>query len=125
MPMMPERACPKCRRVGCTDPAHKPQPFAGARSRRLPRTSYRDSAEVERRRATVAAFLVERGFDLSDGNRAARCPDCGKVRTRFVADHVTPLAHGGREDGALRVHCAVCSGQQGAKIANERMARPS
>ena len=65
-------------------------------------------------------FLDEHGFPLASGDLAARCPECHKVRTHFVADHVVPIALGGHEDGPLSVHCRSCSGAQGARLGAER-----
>ena len=70
-------------------------------------------------------FLNEHGFLLSDGKTmAARCPECGAVKVKWVADHVVPLADGGTEDGALTVHCKTCSGRQGMRIAAKKRRRP-
>jgi hypothetical protein len=118
VPWAPKPACPVCRRVRCTDPSHRAKPRG---ERKLARPEYGTSAERKRRHDTVAAFMAEHGFLLSDGKTtAARCPECREVRVRFIADHVVPIAEGGTEDGELGIHCARCSGRQGAAIANRK-----
>lgn len=119
MSYAPKRACPVCRSLHCTDPAHVRKPWQGVpRTRQLIRPEYSSPAQVKRRAAVVAAFMGQHGIRLQNGDTIARCPDCGKMRARFVADHAVPIAYGGPEDGPLRVHCASCSGKQGARIAN-------
>ena len=122
MAWKPKPACPVCRRLNCTDPKHKRESKPRG-VRRLERPDYNTSAERRRRRAAVDQFLAEHGHRLDNGDTIARCPECGQMRARFVADHTTPLAMGGSEQGPLGIQCAVCSGRQGARIANAKRKR--
>jgi hypothetical protein len=106
-----------CRRLNCTDPSHKRKPFATAAPTRERRPGW--DQDRARRRATVKAWLAVNGIIGDDGKRVAVCEDCGKVRSKFVADHDPPLALGGDENGPLRVHCAYCSSRQGGIVANK------
>lgn len=117
----PSQVCPVCQRKNCTDESHKRDPFRFAQSgpNRTPRrVSY---AERQRRKRCVDQWLAEYG---------AWCPECGAVEwyddgTKVVitADHVTPVALGGAEDGPLKAMCKRCQSSQGARIRN-RMQRP-
>ena len=116
MPTSPKPRCRVCHQIRCTDPAHAKQP----RQRTQPsvqRPERNTWPERKRRAAVVSEWLSTHGVELEDGSVIARCPDCREWRTRWVADHVVPLVMGGTEDGALRVHCSVCSGRQGARLA--------
>jgi ribosomal protein S27AE len=119
VPFKPKPPCRVCRRLHCTDPSHAPKPRQRG-ERRLARPEYNTSQERRRRKAAVDAFLAEHGHTLPNGDVIARCPECGEVRARFIADHVTSIAEGGAEDGPLRVHCARCSGRQGARLSARR-----
>lgn len=118
MPNAPKRACLRCRRLNCTDPTHKPKPRERTQ-RKQPRPDYNTSRERSRRKAAVDAFLAEHGRECASGDVIARCPECRQMRARWVADHVTPIAQGGHEDGPLAVHCSSCSARQGARLANQ------
>ncbi|WP_207974577.1 HNH endonuclease [Parafrankia sp. BMG5.11] len=47
------------------------------------------------------------------GDRAAHVA----LRSDLTADHVTPVAAGGREDGPLTVRCRACNSAKGARVA--------
>lgn len=120
-PMRPRPACRVCRRVGCTDPSHKPKPFAKAETTAERRPEYRSYAQQKRRRATVNAWLSMHEVGRTEqGKRVAVCPDCQQLRCAWIADHVVPVMDGGSEDGALRVHCLSCSRSQGARVGHKR-----
>lgn len=119
MAWKPKPPCPICRRLGCQNPQHQKQPKQRG-ERKLARPEYNSSAQIRRRRETVAEWLSVHGIKLANGDLIARCPDCKQMRARFIADHITPIALGGSEDGPLTVHCASCSGKQGAAITNRR-----
>ena len=113
---MPPRACPHCRRHGCTDPAHRRKPFAGCGERRV----LRDRSYRERKRRADAVTWHRRRY----GNW---CPVCGHTDrhedgkgVRLWADHVTPVGLGGAEDGPLRVMCSRCQSRQGAAVMTTR-----
>jgi hypothetical protein len=121
MPSSPKPRCRVCHQLHCTNPEHKWQPSKRG-ERVTERPDYSTSHERKRRAATVAAFMAEHGFVLENGDVVAHCPECRRLRARFVADHIVPLIEGGSEDGELRVHCRSCSGKQGARIAARRRA---
>lgn len=109
MPYKPKPACPKCRRMNCTDPTHKPKPFVTARPRSERRPDYhRDRG---RRREAVKAHIAAYG---------EWCPLCGRVGVKLTADHIHAVGLSGDEFGALSVHCLDCQRRQGARVANER-----
>ena len=118
MPISPKPRCRVCQQLHCTEPSHRWQPDKRG-IRNTPRPEYNTSRERKRRAAAVAAFLAEHGFVLANGDRVARCPDCGRVRAQWVAHHIVPFIEGG-EQGELRVHCRSCSGKEGARIAARR-----
>lgn len=116
MPSLPT-PCPRCRKLRCTDPEHRQGAPRQRTPRRTQRPGYNSWAERKRRKREVDAFLAANTVDVNDkGQRIAVCPECGHYRGEWVADHVQPIAQGGTEDGALRVHCKVCSNQQGARL---------
>jgi hypothetical protein len=122
MPYKPKPACPVCRRLGCADPSHKPRPFKDAAPTRERRPEW--EGDRKRRRATVKAWLAVNSVPTEDGQRAAICDECGQWSTRFVADHVTPVALSHDEHGPLKVHCVRCSRRQGGMVSNvKRKAR--
>ena len=112
MPMMPDRACPKCRKRGCSDPSHKPRDFAHMGPRRVPR----DRSWKERKRRS--------DFIADHRNRYGNwCPVCGDQdvhadgkRVHLWADHITPVALGGDEHGPLRAMCSRCQSKQGRAV---------
>ena len=119
MPTSPKGRCRVCHRLRCAEPTHKRQPRQQT-PRNLERPERNTGPEIRRRRETVAAWLYEHGITLANGDVIARCPECRQMRAHWVADHIVPYAEGGSEDGELRVHCRVCSGKQGARIAAKR-----
>ncbi len=121
MPIRPKPRCSTCGRLGCTE--HKRPPWVARGERREARPERTSYAETKRRREVVAQFMAEHGITLPNGDVIARCPQCHQMKARFVADHVVPLAVGGSETGRLRVHCASCSGRQGAAITNAKRRR--
>ena len=124
MPVSPKPRCRICHQLHCANPDHKWQPFKGRSGQnRQPRPGYNSSAEIRRRRKVVAQFLAENGQTNDDGLLIALCPQCGHWRVKFIADHITPIAEGGSEDGPLQVHCSVCSGRQGARLAARKKRR--
>jgi hypothetical protein len=123
-PYAPKPACPKCRRVNCTDASHRAKPHGWSDGNtRARRPRYADTEELKRRGAAVRAWLGANAVVGEDGKRYACCPDCFTWQTQFVADHVVPVALGGGEDGPLRVHCRRCSDRQGSAIARTRRRR--
>lgn len=116
MPTSPKPRCRVCKQLHCTDPSHKREPRQRTQAA-LQRPERNSWPERKRRAATVSAWLSVHGITLENGDVIARCPDCRQMRVNFVADHVHPLATGGPEDGELRIHCASCSGKQGARLA--------
>jgi hypothetical protein len=117
-PSKPTKVCRVCQRKNCTDPAHKPVPFGGV-NKRSPTPAYR--ADAGRRKAARDAWCAvncERQYVAEGWRWVGVCPDCGQTRKDWVADHVTPVALGGGEDGELRVHCRTCSTRQGGVVAN-------
>ena len=119
-PVSPKGRCRVCSRLNCTE--HKKQPRQRTPAS-VQRPDYNSWPERKRRAAVVADWLAAHGIETEDGQVMARCPDCRQWRTRWVADHVRPLARGGEEAGELRCHCAVCSGRQGARLAARRRHR--
>lgn len=122
-PVSPKPRCRVCHALHCMDPTHKRQPRQRTQ-RRQPRPDYNSKQQRSRRKAVVTAFLAEHGRVTEDGRTVAVCPQCKHWRSRFVADHVIPFIVSGDENGQLRVHCSVCSGRQGAAIANRRKRVP-
>ena len=127
MPTRPKSPCPRCHHVRCVcepRPEKRESGWHRSRETRERRTTYQSSKEKRRRSDAVRVFLAEhsRGT-IAPGRTLALCPDCKRLRTRWVADHVRPIALGGEEGGPLRVHCRVCSDQQGSMIANAMQRR--
>jgi len=120
VPVSPKPRCRICKQLHCTDPAHKRQPRQRTGSTSERRPEYNSHAERKRRALAVKQFLSQHGHTLDNGDVIARCLQCHELRAHFVADHVVPMIQGGSESGDLRVHCARCSGQQGAKLAGKR-----
>ena len=119
MPWSPKPRCRICRQLHCQNPDHQKKPRERG-DRVLARPDYNSTAQVKRRRRAVDLFLLDNAVPTDDGRLVAVCPQCGSWRSKFVADHVVPIAEGGTEDGALQVHCSVCSGRQGAMLAARR-----
>lgn len=122
-PNAPKSACPKCRRLHCTNPDHVRVPWQGStHGRQTQRPEY--AADRKRRDECVLLFLSESESVMLEDGRYVRCPDCHRwvkaERKAWVADHVQAVLFGGGEDGALRVHCATCSHRQGGRAANAR-----
>jgi hypothetical protein len=109
MPTLPKAACPVCRRVGCTDPAHKRAMFQSDVPQRV-RRPY-DSKERRRRKAAVDAWREEYGD---------WCPLCGRHGVKLSADHITPYAETGTEDTPLRVICLDCNRRLGSQLGGQR-----
>jgi len=99
--------------------------FSGARGTGQRRPGY--AADQRRRRAVVSAHLHEHGHQVEHGVWQARCAVCGQVKTLRIsdwwADHVDPVAAGGREQGELRLSCKACQIQQGSQVGNARNPR--
>jgi len=72
------------------------------------------SAEIMRRKQAVNEWRDQYGN---------WCPLCGKRGVRLTADHVFPVALGGREDGELRVICQTCNSGAGYEIARRMRER--
>ena len=122
VPTSPKGRCRVCKQLHCTDPKHARQPRQRTQAS-VQRPTRNTWPERKRRAAIVSAWLSVHGRALENGDVIARCPDCRQMKRNFVADHVLPLAQGGSEDGELRVHCASCSGRQGARLAALRRQR--
>jgi len=70
-----------------------------------------DHAERKRRADAVAEHIATRGY---------WCPGWAVPEhqaTDLTADHITPVAAGGPEDGPLAVLCRPCNGRKGARSA--------
>lgn len=68
--------------------------------------------EQQRRAAAVATHLATRG---------PWCPGwlvAGHPSTDLTADHVTPVAAGGAEDGNLEVLCRSCNSRKATTVPN-------
>lgn len=105
---MPLRLCLDCGRrtsntrcPGCT----RRHELTGKRARRPDRTH----AERLRRAAAVHAHLDRWGYICPGWQRPAH------PAHDLTADHVLPVAAGGREDGPLTVLCRSCNGAKGAR----------
>lgn len=102
--------------------------FQGTRHSHDRRPGY--AADQRRRRAFVAGYLRLHGEQVQRGVWRARCSLCGQVKTLplsdWWADHVDPVASGGRERGELRLSCKACQLRQGSQVGNARnpMAQP-
>jgi 5-methylcytosine-specific restriction protein A len=66
------------------------------------------NAEQARRAATVQAWRAWHGDWCPGWQRAPH------AATDLTADHITPVAAGGSEDGPLTVLCRACNGSKGA-----------
>lgn len=99
MPMMPKRACPRCRMVGCTDPSHKPEVVERSRKRlvnRQARATYRpyDHAERTLHASIIAEWVAHNGWVCPGA------PDLGHKAHRVKPGHldvddIVPVRDGG------------------------------
>ena len=92
-PMKPPTPCPVCRRLVCTDRAH----------RRGKGSAYQTSRERKRRAQVVADHRLRYG-DTCPGWLRPPHP-----ATELTADHVIPFAVAGTETGQLQVLCRSCN----------------
>lgn len=99
-PADPDRRGP-CQRHAAADQRH--------RARTTPTKRTRDWTEINRRRAAVATWRREHG-DWCPGYQTPRHPSAD-----LTADHITPIARGGRPDGPLTVLCRSCNGRKAAR----------
>jgi 5-methylcytosine-specific restriction protein A len=108
-----------CTRPGCTQKSEN-QDHRGPcarhnaadrrhRARTTPTKRTRDWTEINRRRAAVKAWRDEHG-DWCPGHGRP-----GHPATDLTADHITPVAHGGRPDGPLDVLCRSCNSRKAAR----------
>lgn len=97
--------------LGCDDPNHRPRPRPWRNANQKPRRSQYDWQERQRRRETVEAW--QRAY----GNY---CPYCGRSGAKLTANHIVPVALGGREDGPLDVMCVTCMRKQASAVAAQR-----
>lgn len=110
---MPLRPCLGCGRITngsrcptCQLPTrHTPK---APHSQRRPDFTW---AERQRRAKTVAAWRAENG-DICPGYRTPPHPSAD-----LTADHITPVAAGGAEDGPLAVLCRTCNGRKASRSA--------
>jgi len=118
LPSKPAPPCRVCRKLHCSDPAHKPKPFAYAAPTRDRRPDY--DRERRRRRKFVRDQLNMHGVHIGDGVWAATCATCGRSKSLpirdWLADHITPVSAGGSESGPLRLSCVQCQRRQGGHI---------
>ena len=87
------------------------------------RRSRRVSVAAKARRKRAVLEWVERNGLVCPGHRRA-AHTVRSVRD-LTADHVTPLAAGGRESGLLRVLCRSCNSRRSRKGATGRLDRPT
>jgi hypothetical protein len=82
------------------------------------------AALSRRRREFVRRHLKDHGTHVGDGLWQAQCCVCSRTLTlpmrEWWADHITPVAMGGREDGPLQLSCGDCQRKQGSVIGNAR-----
>jgi hypothetical protein len=108
--------CSRCRRRPCAcHEIDKPKPFEQSSPRKQRRPGY-DRHRALRRKAVVEWKDIWGLY----------CPLCGHKDifrdgspVRLTADHISPVALGGAEDGPLSVHCYRCQAKQGGMIAAE------
>jgi 5-methylcytosine-specific restriction protein A len=108
-----------CTRPGCPEPPDDPDHPGPCerhlrqdrrhRARTTPTKRTRDWTEINRRRAAVKAWRDEHGDWCAGHGRP------GHAATDLTADHVTPVAHGGRPDGPLAVLCRSCNSRKAAR----------
>ena len=125
MPWAPKKPCRICNRLNCQDPAHVRKPRQRTQATAERRPDYNSWPERRRRQKTVADWLAVHGRKCANGDIIARCPECHTMRARFIADHITPIAEGGSEDGPLAVHCGSCSARQGDRLSKARRRKPT
>lgn len=97
----PGSRCPSCR-------------AERQRAKDARRPTRRSHAEQERRRRLVAEHVEEYGWwcpGAADLDHGAHGVEPGEL----TADHLTPVAAGGREDGPLRVLCRSKNSGRGAR----------
>lgn len=107
-PTRPRCACPVCRRLDCTNAAHKPKAFATSQPTRQRRPAWEQTRK--RRAAAVAAWRAQYGDT---------CPKCGREGVKLTADHPIPVALGGSEWQELEVMCLDCAHRQAGRVGNE------
>jgi hypothetical protein len=119
VPYAPKPACTRCRKVRCVcEPKEEKKESGWHRSTPTSerRPEYATGREQARRRKVRDAWLRINGTPTQDGKLAAICPQCGRWRTSFVADHEQIVALEGGEGGPLRVHCRRCSDKQASEV---------
>lgn len=67
-------------------------------------------AQAQRRKQAVADWVAANGPMCVGFKRMPHMVWASDLQ----ADHITPLAHGGAEDGPIRVLCASCNQRRGA-----------
>jgi len=108
LPVSPKPRCRTCKKIRCTDPTHKPKAFANGVPSRQRRPGW--DAGRKRREAIVKQHRAQYGD---------WCPLCGRSEVKLSADHITPVALGGSEDGPLRVACMDCQHKQAGHVGAE------
>lgn len=88
-----------CLAPGCNALTPAPRCPAHTRHNRSP-------VEARRRAEVVAVWVASHGYVCPGWGRGPHPSD------DLTADHITPVARGGREDGPLRVLCRSCNGRK-------------
>jgi 5-methylcytosine-specific restriction enzyme A len=71
------------------------------------------AVEIRRRRAAVEEWIAQYGWWCQGWEQ--REPHAVVWPNILTADHTTPVAVGGREDGPLTVRCKSCNSARGAR----------
>ncbi|AWZ25663.1 hypothetical protein CEJ39_17155 [Rhodococcus pyridinivorans] len=104
-----EPGCPTIIRGATRCPEHQRARDAHQRATVPTKATY-NYAELKRRRATVDAWRQQHG-DWCPGYQ--RPPHHS---TQLSADHITPVALGGAQDGPLGVLCISCNARKGNRV---------
>ena len=101
VPCSPKRACPVCRVLHCSDPAH-----LAVRQRNINRQG--SPEDKARRQALIVAWVGTHGWV---------CPGYGVPAHEshdLTADHIAPIGRGGDPLGRLQVLCRSCNSRRNA-----------
>lgn len=100
--MTPLRACPSC-----GAPRRGNTCRCGWRATANRRRPGYTAAETRRRAQTVQAHIATHGYTCPGWKRPPH------PATDLTADHITPIAAGGPENGPLTVLCRTCNASKG------------
>lgn len=106
---MPLRSCLTCGTPGAGTRCRKCK-AAHQRAKDAKRPLRRTHAEQQRRRQAVADHVAVHGW-LCPGDETHASHPCDDL----TADHIMPVAAGGREDGPLRVLCRSRNSARGVR----------